>query len=98
MLAVLVAALVEHQVRHWIAPAGQLLHGLMPEGRDDPIPTPRCSCVPSATTPWHSSAAPTARRRCIIPSSVLSPRRSGPSWAWHPYPPSPLGEGAERKS
>jgi transposase len=39
MLAVLVAALVEHQVRRWIARTGQLLHGLMPEGRDTPYPT-----------------------------------------------------------
>lgn len=39
MLAVLVAALVEHQVRRWIARTGELLHGLMPEGRDNPYPT-----------------------------------------------------------
>lgn len=39
MLAVLVAALVEHQVRRWIARTGELLHGLMPEGRDTPYPT-----------------------------------------------------------
>lgn len=39
MLAVLVAALVEHQVRRWIARTGELLHGLMPEERDNPYPT-----------------------------------------------------------
>jgi hypothetical protein len=39
MLAVLVAALVEHQVRQWIARTGERLHGLMPEGRDTPSPT-----------------------------------------------------------
>ena len=39
MLAVLVAALVEHQVRRWIARTGEGLHGLMPEGRDNPYPT-----------------------------------------------------------
>lgn len=39
MLAVLVAALIEHQVRRWIARTGELLHGLMPEGRDNPYPT-----------------------------------------------------------
>jgi transposase len=39
MLAVLVAALVEHQVRRWIARTSELLHGLMPEGRDNPYPT-----------------------------------------------------------
>lgn len=39
MIAVLVAALLEHQVRRWIAKTGQLLHGLMPEKRDNPFPT-----------------------------------------------------------
>jgi transposase len=39
MVAVLVAALLEHQVRRWIAKTGQLLKGLMPEGRDNPYPT-----------------------------------------------------------
>ena len=39
MVAVLVAALLEHQVRRWIAKTGQLLRGLMPEGRDNPYPT-----------------------------------------------------------
>lgn len=39
MVAVLVAALLEHQVRHWIARTGKLLKGLMPEGRDNPYPT-----------------------------------------------------------
>lgn len=39
MVAVLVAALLEHQVRRWIAKTGKLLTGLMPEGRDNPYPT-----------------------------------------------------------
>ncbi len=39
MIAVLAAALLEHQVRRWIAKTGHLLHGLMPEGRDNPYPT-----------------------------------------------------------
>jgi transposase len=39
MLAVLVAALVEHQVRQWIATTGERLRGLMPEGRDTATPT-----------------------------------------------------------
>jgi transposase len=39
MIAVLVAALLEHQVRRWIAKAGRQLRGLMPEGRDNPYPT-----------------------------------------------------------
>lgn len=39
MLAVLVATLLEHQVRRWIARTGDLLRGLMPEGRDNPYPT-----------------------------------------------------------
>jgi hypothetical protein len=39
MIAVLVAALLEHQVRRWIAKTGCLIHGLRPEGRDDPYPT-----------------------------------------------------------
>lgn len=39
MVAVLVAALLEHQVRRWIARTGKLLKGLMPEGRDNPYPT-----------------------------------------------------------
>ena len=41
MIAVLVAALLEHQVRRWIAKTGQLVRGLMPEGRDNPYPTAR---------------------------------------------------------
>ena len=39
MIAVLVAALLEHQVRRWIAKTGQLVQGLMPEKRDNPYPT-----------------------------------------------------------
>ena len=39
MVAVLVAALLEHQVRRWIAKTGRLVRGLRPEGRDDPYPT-----------------------------------------------------------
>jgi transposase len=39
MIAVLVAALLEHQVRRWIAKTGQQLRGLMPERRDNPYPT-----------------------------------------------------------
>jgi transposase len=39
MIAVLVAALLEHQVRRWIAKTGHLVRGLRPEGRDDPYPT-----------------------------------------------------------
>lgn len=39
MVAVLVAALLEYQVRRRIAQTGRLLHGLRPEGRDDPYPT-----------------------------------------------------------
>jgi transposase len=39
MIAVLVAALLEHQVRRWIAKTGHLVRGLRPEGRDDPFPT-----------------------------------------------------------
>ena len=39
MIAVLVAALLEHQVRRWIAKTGSLVHGLMPDGRDNPYPT-----------------------------------------------------------
>ena len=39
MIAVLVATLLEHQVRRWIAKTGYWLHGLMPEGRDNPYPT-----------------------------------------------------------
>lgn len=39
MIAVLVAALLEHQVRRSIAKTGRLLRGLRPEGRDDPYPT-----------------------------------------------------------
>lgn len=39
MIAVLVAALLEHQVRRWIERTGELVRGLMPEGRDNPYPT-----------------------------------------------------------
>jgi transposase len=39
MLAVLLAALVEHQVRAWIARTGELLRGVLPERRDTPYPT-----------------------------------------------------------
>jgi len=39
MVAVLVATLLEHQVRRWIAKTGQVVRGLRPEGRDDPYPT-----------------------------------------------------------
>ncbi len=41
MIAVLVAALLEHQVRHWIQDTGQLVRGLMPERRDNSYPTAR---------------------------------------------------------
>ena len=39
MIAVLVAALLEYQVRHHIAQTGELVRGLMPENRDNPYPT-----------------------------------------------------------
>jgi transposase len=39
MIAVLVAALLEYQVRRWIARTGRLVEGLMPERRDNPFPT-----------------------------------------------------------
>lgn len=39
MLAVLLAALVEHQVRAWIARTGALVHGVMPDKRDTSRPT-----------------------------------------------------------
>ncbi len=39
MVAVLVAALLEQQVRRWIAKTGRLVRGLRPEGRDDRYPT-----------------------------------------------------------
>lgn len=39
MIAVLVASLMEVQVRHWIATTGCLVTGLKPEGRDNPYPT-----------------------------------------------------------
>ena len=39
MLAVLLAALVEHQVRAWIARTGALVHGVMPDKRDTARPT-----------------------------------------------------------
>ena len=41
MVAVLVAALLEHQVRRWVQGSGQLLRGLMPERRNTPYPTAR---------------------------------------------------------
>jgi transposase len=39
MIAVLVATLLEQQVRRWIAETGEVLHGLMPEQRDTATPT-----------------------------------------------------------
>jgi transposase len=39
MIAVLVASLMEAQVRQWIADTGCLVTGLKPEGRDNPYPT-----------------------------------------------------------
>lgn len=39
MIAVLVARLLEYQVRRQIAETGQWLNGLMPEKRDNPYPT-----------------------------------------------------------
>jgi transposase len=39
MIAVLVATLLEQEVRHWIAQTGEKLKGLMPEKRDTPSPT-----------------------------------------------------------
>src|SRR3989442_229337 len=41
MIAVLIAGLIEHEVRRWIAQTGCWLKGLMPEGRDNPYPTAR---------------------------------------------------------
>ena len=39
MIAVLVAGLLEYQVRQHIAHTGELVRGLMPENRDNPYPT-----------------------------------------------------------
>ena len=41
MIAVLVATLLEHQVRRWVRKRGQLLAGLLPERRDNLYPTAR---------------------------------------------------------
>lgn len=39
MIAVLVAGLLEYQIRRHIAQTGELVRGLMPENRDNPYPT-----------------------------------------------------------
>lgn len=39
MIAVLVAGLLEYQVRRHVAQSGELVRGLMPENRDNPYPT-----------------------------------------------------------
>ncbi len=39
MIAVLVAGLLEYQVRRHITQTGELVRGLMPENRDNPYPT-----------------------------------------------------------
>jgi transposase len=39
MIAVLVAGLLEYQVRRHVAQTGELVRGLMPENRDNPYPT-----------------------------------------------------------
>jgi hypothetical protein len=39
MIAVLIAALLEQQVRRWIGKTGSVVQGLMPEGRDNAHPT-----------------------------------------------------------
>ncbi len=39
MIAVLLASLLEFQVRRHLAATGQLIHGLMPENRDNPFPS-----------------------------------------------------------
>lgn len=39
MIAVLIAALLEQQVRRWIVKTGSVVKGLMPEGRDNAHPT-----------------------------------------------------------
>lgn len=41
MIAVLIAGLIEQEVRRWIARTGCLVRGLMPEGRDNAYPTAR---------------------------------------------------------
>lgn len=41
MIAVLIAGLIEQEVRRWIAQTGCLVRGLMPEGRDNAYPTAR---------------------------------------------------------
>jgi transposase len=41
MIAVLIAGLIEQEVRRWIAQTGCLVSGLMPEGRDNAYPTAR---------------------------------------------------------
>jgi len=39
MIAVLISSLIEHIVRQHVATTGELIHGLMPENRDNPFPT-----------------------------------------------------------
>jgi transposase len=41
MIAVLIAGLIEEEVRRWMAQTGCLVSGLMPEGRDNAYPTAR---------------------------------------------------------
>jgi hypothetical protein len=58
-----VAALLEHQVRRWIAKTGKLLKGSMPEGRDNPYPTAKAMLRALAFDHQHNG---TVRQRVYL--------------------------------
>ncbi len=77
MLAVLVATLLEHQVRRWVRDQGRLLHGLSRNGRATPTPQPRPYCGHLRTMRLYWSSIAVGKPKSITPSSVWCSSKSG---------------------
>ena len=77
MIAVLVAALLENQIRRQIAHTGRLLSGLMPENRDNPYPTAAKMLKAFQTILWSLYGMLTVMKISISQSCVQSNSKSG---------------------
>jgi hypothetical protein len=79
MIAVLLAGLLEAQVRHWIRETGCLVTGLKPEGRDNPYPTAKALLRAFGDYTLVVIQQAGGQKPCIIRSSVRCNSRSGTS-------------------
>ena len=77
MIAVLIAGLLEYQVRRHIAQTGELVRGLMPENRDNPYPTAKKMLQAFRSYALVISVIPMVTKKSIIRNYDLFNSKSG---------------------